>query len=126
MKVNGQSTPGVKVTESNQTTDTKNGKVVSATSVQGKGTTNADGQIGDTLGIYHPTSGSKADNNTIKQDFSKNVWTMTDKQTLTLTFPDGQSCSATSTRTLTNAGSDGSPSSNYTLTTTQPVVTPDN
>ena len=69
---------------------------------------------------------AKATNNAIKQDFSNNTWSSTDTQTLTLALPGGQSCSATSTRTLTNAVSDGSPSSKYTLTTTQPVVTPNN
>jgi RHS repeat-associated protein len=121
VKVNGQPAPDVKVTEANQNTDTKNGQQVSSTLAQGKGSTNADGQIGDTIGIYHPTDGSKAANAAIKQDFSGNTWTSTDKQTLTLTLPSGQSCSATSERTLTNAGGNG-----YTLTTTQPVVAPAN
>jgi RHS repeat-associated protein len=123
--VNGKAASDVKVTEANQNSDTKNGQPVSSTLAQGKGSTNANGQIGDTIGIYHPTDGTRADNNLIKQDFSSNTWTSTDKQTLTLTLPNGQTCSATSTRTLTNAGPHG-PSSHYTLTTTQPVVTPAN
>ena len=126
VKVNGQAAADVKVTEANQNSDTKNGQPVSATLAQGKGSTNAGGQIGDTIGIYHPTDGRKTTNNAIKQDFSNNTWSSTDTQTLTLALPGGQSCSATSTRTLTNAVSDGSPSSKYTLTTTQPVVTPNN
>ncbi|MGO9130072.1 MAG: RHS repeat-associated core domain-containing protein, partial [Bryobacteraceae bacterium] len=125
VKVDGKPTAGVKVTETNQTVDTKNGQPVSSNTVQGKGSTNADGQIADNIGVYHPTDGTKAGNNLIKQDFRNNTWAVTDKQTLTLTLPSGQACSANSTRTLTNAGTDG-PSSQYTLTTTQPVVTPAN
>jgi RHS repeat-associated protein len=121
--VNGKPAPNVKVTEANQGADAKNGKPVSSTLAQGKGSTNADGQIGDTIGIYHPTDGTKATNNAIKADFSNNTWSTTDNQTLTLTLPNGCTCSATSTRTMTNAGPDGL-SSKYTLTTTQPVVTP--
>ena len=121
--VDGKPAPDIKVTEANQDTDTKNGQPVSSTLAEGKGSTNANGQISDIIGIYHPTDGTKATNNQIKADFGTNTWTSTDKQTLTLTLPSGCTCSATSTRTLTNAGPDG-PSSKYTLTTTQPVVTP--
>ena len=123
VKVNGTPTAGLQVTETNQGGDTKNDKTVSSTLVQGKGKTNGDGQIGDTIGIYHPTDGQKSTNETIKADFSNNTWTSSDKQTLSVTLPGGCTCSATSTRTLTNASPDG-PSKKYTLTTTQPVVNP--
>jgi hypothetical protein len=69
---------------------------------------------------------TRPQNNAIKQDFSSNVYTSRDTLTITLTLPSGQVCIATSTRTLSNAGPAGSPSSGYTLTTTQPVVTPPN
>ena len=107
-----------------QNTDTKNGQPVSSTLVQGKGSTNANGQTADTVGIYQPTDGTKATNSQIKSDFGTNTWISTDTQTLTLTLPGGCTCSATSTRTLTNAAPEG-PSSKYTLTTTQPIVTAD-
>lgn len=123
--VNGQPAADVKVTETNQDTDTKNGSTISSTLVEGKGSTNADGQIGDKIATYQTTDGSKETNNKIKADFSNNTWTSTDTQTLTLTFPRGGVCSATSTRTLTNAGPNG-PSSKFTITTTKPVVKPDN
>ena len=113
------------MTETDQDTITKNGKPVTSTQELGKGSTNEDGQIGDKIGLYHPTDKTKVTNNAIKSDFSNNTWTDTDTQTLTLTFPGGGTCSATSTRTLTNAGPSG-PSSKFTLTTTQPVVKPDN
>ena len=122
--VNGKPAPDVKVTEENQNTDTKNGQPVSSTLAQGKGSTNANGQIADTVGIYQPTDGTKATNSQIKSDFGTNTWISTDTQTLTLTLPGGCTCSATSTRTLTNAAPEG-PSSKYTLTTTQPIVTAD-
>ena len=118
VKVNGTPTSGVQVTETNQNTDTRNGKPINSTLEEGKGTTNENGQFGDKIGMAQATDGSKATNNSIKQDYQNNVWTSTDKQTLTLTFTGGATCSATSTRTLTNAGGNG-----YTLTTTQPVVT---
>ena len=75
--------------------------------------------------MLQSTDGTKATNNEIKADFSKNTYTLTDKQKLSIKFPGGCTCSATSTRTLTNAGTNG-PSPKYTLTTTQPVVSPDN
>jgi RHS repeat-associated protein len=123
--VNGQPAADVKVTETNQNTDTKNGSPISSTLEEGKGSTNADGPIGDKVAMYQTTDGSKETNNKIKADFSNNTWTSTDNQTLTLTFPRGGVCSATSTRTLTNAGPNG-PSSKFTITTTKPVVKPDN
>ena len=121
--VNGQPARGVRVTEANQSVDAKNGQVQKSRTVEGTGSTNADGQIADVIGIYHPTDGTKADNAVLKLDFTQNTWTSTDTQTLTLTLAGGQTCTATSDRTLTNAGPDG-PSSRYTLSTTQPVVTP--
>jgi hypothetical protein len=125
VKVNGEPTAGVKVTETNQDTSTKNGKAITTTLEEGKASTNANGQAGDDIGLLHPTDGTKGMNKLIKSDFSNNTWTSTGEQTLTLTLPRGATCSATSTRTLTNAGPNG-PSLNYTLTTTQPVVKPDN
>jgi hypothetical protein len=122
--VNGKAAANVQVTETNQNADTKNGQPVKSTLAEGKGTTNQNGQIADKIGMLQATDGSKATNNSITQDYKTNVWTSTDKQTLTLTLPTGQVCSATSTRTLTNAGADGTPSPRYTLTTTQPVVAP--
>ena len=101
--MNGKPASGVRVTEKNEDSDTRNGSPVSTTLVQGKASTNKDGQIADTDGIYRRTDGTKATNKSIKQDFSNNTWTSTDNQTLTLTFPGGPTCSATSTRTLTNA-----------------------
>ena len=123
--VNGQPASDVKVTETNQDTNTKNGQPVKTTLMEGKTSTNADGQFADNIALSHPTDGSKVTNNVIKADFSNNTWISTGTQTLTLTFPRGGVCSATSTRTLTNARPNG-PSSKFTLTTTQPVVKPVN
>ncbi|MFZ3200203.1 MAG: hypothetical protein WA175_03525, partial [Candidatus Acidiferrales bacterium] len=116
--VNGKPAPGVTVSEENQETITKNGQPAPATLAQGNSTTNANGQTGDIISILHPTNGTKTENNLINQDFKNNTWTKIDRQTLTLTLPSGQTYSATSTRTLSNAGGSG-----YKLTYTQPVVT---
>jgi RHS repeat-associated protein len=121
--VNGKPQSGVKVTEKNQETHTVNGKEITNKLVEGKGSTNELGQIGDKIGTFNPTSGTKEDNNAIVKQLSTDAHTITDKQTLTLTLPNGCTCEATSTRTLTNVGPDGSGSAHYTLTTTQPVVT---
>jgi hypothetical protein len=67
------------------------------------------------------TDGTKAGNAQAKKDYSTKSIMAVDVQTLTLTFPKGGVCAATSTRTLTNATPEG-PSSKYRLNTTQPVV----
>jgi RHS repeat-associated protein len=121
VKFDGLPAADVKVTESNQDTDTKNGKIFSSQLIEGYGTTNESGQVGDEIGHYETTDGSKVRNNAIKSDLSNNTYTFSDTQTLTLNFPRGGTCSATSTRVLTNAGPNG-PSLKFTLTTTQPVM----
>ena len=123
VSINGRPSEGVKVTEQNEVTTTRNGKDVASQTANGKQTTNSQGQVTDRVGTSLLTDGSKASNDSNKSDFTKNTWTVTDKQTLTLTLSTGDTCSATSTRTVTNAGANG-PNSNYTLTTTQPVVKP--
>jgi len=113
----------VKVTEKNQQTHTVNGKEIKAELVEGKATTNELGQFGDKIGTFQTTSGTKEDNKAILNELNTDANTITDKQTLTLTLPNGTTCEATSTRTLTNVGTDGKGSAHYTVTTTQPVVT---
>ncbi|MFZ0819429.1 MAG: RHS repeat-associated core domain-containing protein, partial [Candidatus Acidiferrales bacterium] len=120
--VDGKPAVDVKVTEKEQITTTKNGKPEATQTNLGSGRTTPDGQVEDHLNNLHPTDGKKATNTDLKNDFKTNVWTSTDTQTLTLTFNNGQTCSATSTRILTNAGPGDKPAPKYTLTTTQPVV----
>jgi hypothetical protein len=112
----------VKVTEKNEQKVTVNGKDQPAKLVEGKATTNQSGQFGDTIGALKSTSGSTADNKSIEHAFATTPFTVTDKQTLTLTLNNGATCEATSTRTLTNVGPDGNASSHFSLTTTQPAV----
>jgi hypothetical protein len=114
VKVNGKAASGVSVTEDAPTVDTKNGTVVDSTTSTGHGNTNANGQVFDTLGIYHPTDGSAATNGAVLHDFASNLWTSTDRQTLSMTFKDGVTCLADMTRTLTNIGPNG-PSSSYNM-----------
>ncbi|MGA7785804.1 MAG: RHS repeat-associated core domain-containing protein, partial [Candidatus Acidiferrales bacterium] len=119
--VDGKPAADVKVTEANQDSTTRNGEKAPTTMIEKSGSTNEVGQVGDTLSNTQKTDGSKEKNKAIKAELNTNVWTSINTQTMTLTFKNGQTCSATSTRTLTNAGKDGNPSK-YTLTTTQPVV----
>ena len=99
VKVKGEPASGVKVTETNQNSDTRNGQPVPASTEEGQGTTNANGQVDDTVTIKKITDGTKTTNDAIKADFTNNTWTLTSNQTLNLTFPGGTTCSATSTRT---------------------------
>jgi len=120
--VNGTPAAGVKLTESNAVTTVIDGTNTNPHVREGEGTS-PNGQYNDDIGYGFATSG-KADNANIIDQLSTEKLTITDTQTLTMAFPSGGTCSATSTRILTNVGSDGNASSHYTLTTTQPVVTP--
>jgi RHS repeat-associated protein len=122
--VNGTPAAGVKLTESNAVATVIDGTNTNPHVREGEGTS-PNGQYNDDIGYGFATSG-KADNANIINQLSTEKLTITDTQTLTMTFPSGGTCSATSTRVLTNVGADGNASSHYTLTTTQPVVTPPN
>jgi RHS repeat-associated protein len=121
--VNGKPAADIKVDESNEASKTKNGQPVQTNILQHSSATNSEGKIGDRVGMYQKTDGSKATNKEIKDDYKNNVWTLQRTQTLTLTLSGGAACTATTTTTLSNAGKDGSLSSHYELKPTQPVVT---
>jgi len=122
--VGGKPAEGVQVAEKNALKNTENGVVIPGSKNENPSTvpTDSNGQFVDNISMQRPAAGTAQGNNAIVNDMSTNVYTSTDKQTLTLTFPSGGTCTATSTRVMTNAGSDGQPSSTYTLRTTQPVV----
>jgi hypothetical protein len=122
--VNNKPASEIKVDESNDASKTRNGQPVVTNVIQRTAATNTEGKVGDKVGMFQKTDGSKAENKAIKDDYKNNAWTLQRKQTLTLTLPGGATCTATTTTTLSNAGKDGSVSSHYTLTPTQPVVTP--
>lgn len=122
--VNGTPAAGVKLTESNTVKTVIDGTNTNPQVREGEGTS-PNGQYHDDIGYGFATSG-KADNANIITQLSTEKLTMTDTQTLTMTFPSGGTCSATSTRVLTNVDSNGDASSHYTLTTTQPIVTTPN
>jgi len=118
----GQPATGVAVTEKNEEKITRNDKELKSDKTEiGKGDTKAGGKIQDKFGIRLQTDGKNETNRFIKQDLKNNKWSMTGVQVLTLTFPGGLKCSATSTRTITNTGPDGL-QPKYTLTFTQPIV----
>jgi RHS repeat-associated protein len=123
---NGTPADGVKVTETNQTTTTKNGKIVATSKpIEGKTETDKAGKYLDTVGGAYPAS--KFTPKEVTKIVNGAAVTITDKQKVTLTFPNGCTCTVANTRTTTNT-SDGktiSPSG-YTVTTTQPVVTTPN
>jgi hypothetical protein len=123
--VNGKPVEGVGVAEKNVIKDTENGKAIPGSLNENRSAvpTDSNGQIVDNISMQRPAAGSAQGNNAMAKDMSTNVYTSTDKQTLTLTnIPGVGTCTATSTRVMTNAGADGQPSSTYTLRTTQPVV----
>lgn len=53
---------------------------------------------------------------------TSNTFVMTDQQKLTLTFPGGQTCTASSTRIITNERPDGTRDSHHEIRSSQPVV----
>lgn len=118
---NGKPVANTTVTETNKTTATLNGDPHNLGSQEGPAPTNGAGQVNDTVGLLAP-AGSAADDKALTQTLTTQSVTMTNTNTITFTTPGGCTCSATATRTLTNVGTDGKPSSTYTLTTTQPVV----
>jgi RHS repeat-associated protein len=122
--VNGKPAEGVGVAEKNVIKNTENGQAIPGSLNENRSAvpTDSNGQIVDNITMQQHAAGTAQGNNAIVNDMSTNVYTSTDKQTLTLTFPSGGTCTATSTRVMTNAGADGQPSSTYTLRTTQPVV----
>ncbi len=120
--VNGKTLNNTSIDEDNKTTETVNGKNQPAALIQGPSKTNNAGQYDDTVGLLAPAD--PAHDAGVVRALSNNAVTLTDTQTVTFTIPSGAVCSSTSTRILTNIGPDGQFSSNYTLTTTQPVVKP--
>jgi RHS repeat-associated protein len=122
--VNGRPAAGVQVNETNVLTTVINGKQTNPELRQGEVPNSPNGQFRDDISYGYPTDGSKATNSQIVNQLSTDKTTVTDVQTLTLSnIPGVGTCSATSTRVLTNIGPDGSASSHFTLTTTQPAVT---
>jgi RHS repeat-associated protein len=121
VSTNGTPTPGVKVTETNQSTTTVGTDTHNGTPVEGQATSNASGGYKDTVGAGMPASAMTPAAAT--SAYNSAPVTITDKQTQTLTLPNGCTCTAESTRTVTNVAPGGGISPNgYTLTTTQPVV----
>jgi RHS repeat-associated protein len=123
VKVNNKPASEIKVSESNNASKTKNGQPVATNIIQHDAATNKDGEVGDKVGMFQKSDGTKADTKAIKDDYKNNAWTLQRTQTLTLNLTGGATCTATTTTTLSNAGPNGSVSSQYTLTPTQPVVT---
>lgn len=122
VKVNGKGVDGVKITETNKDKLTINGKIVNQSEkIEGSGTTKDGGKFGDDVGLFRPSDGSaKGTAEGIK--FWNSVKTeKVNEQTVTMTFPDGKTCTCTETRTITNVDSQGN-QTGYTLKTTQPVV----
>jgi hypothetical protein len=122
IKVNGKGVDGVKITEANKDKLTINGKTMpQGEKIEGKGETKDGGKFGDDVGLFKPSDGSAKGTaegiqwwNSVKTD-------KVDEQTVTMTFPDGKTCTCTETRTITNIDSQGN-KTDYTLKTTQPVV----
>jgi RHS repeat-associated protein len=122
VSVNGTPAPGVQVTEQNQSTTQAGTQTINGKPVEGSATSSSTGGYKDTVGAGMPASAMTPAAAT--SAYNSTPVTITDKQTQTLTFPNGCTCTATSDRTVTNVAPGGGISPNgYTLTTTQPVVT---
>jgi RHS repeat-associated protein len=123
-KSSGSPIPGVRVSESNDKTVTIGGKQVPpGPTVEGSATSNNKGKWGDVVGRETLTDGTNKQNDAIVSAYSSTTVTVKDQQTMTLTLPNGGgTCSATDTRTLSNVGPGGKPSSTYTITPSNPPV----
>ena len=112
---------GVSVEETNTSTVTLNGKIQPTRTIQGSGSTNNAGQLNDTVGLLAPARTAAQDKPLIRLLKTQAV-TLTITNAITFTVPGGSKYSATTTRTLTNVGSNGKVNSHYILRTSQPVV----
>lgn len=118
--VKGKAAGGVDVTENNQRTKTVGDKTTHPPVKEGEATTKKDGKFLDIIGSTNNVPQSEVGE--VTKEYNNTPVTITDKQTLTLTFKDGTQCSATTTKTLTNVDKDGKASGNYKLTVDQPKV----
>jgi hypothetical protein len=121
--VNGEPVSGVTVTEANVDTTTLNGQSQNPAVREGSGKTNDAGQVDDLVGLLAPARTAEQDKGLIKLLNTQAV-TVTNTNTIFFSLPSGAKYSATSTRILTNVGSDGKVMSQYTLTVSPPVVKP--
>jgi hypothetical protein len=119
--VNGKPLSGVEVNETNVSTVTVNGKPMFPQEKPGSATTNNAGQINDTVGLLAPAR-TAAQDKALTEGLRTQAVTVTNTNTITFAIPGSSKYTATSTRTLTNVGSDGRVGSTYTLSKTDPVV----
>jgi len=119
----GKPLPNVQVTEQNKVQLTVDGKDVSTEVVNGKKpSTDNQGRITDTFGQFFLTGGSSQANSAVVNMLETKPVTKTGTQTLTLTMPGGETCSADITRVLTNVGPGGTVSPAYTINPGGPSV----
>jgi RHS repeat-associated protein len=122
--VKGKTVDGVKVDETNQDKRTIGGKNYDqAPKIESNGVTHNGGHYEDNVGVAQKTDGSAQQNAQSAKFWNSTSTVSVNQQTITLTFSDGSTCISTSTRTITNVDSQGK-LTDFTLTTTQPVVTP--
>ena len=102
---------------------TVNGQKVDAQTNTHDDKTNNAGQVGDSSSIGvakdHPANTS---GNAASDDLTQNVVTKNTTQTLSFNAPDGTKCKVTEKRTMSNAGRDGKPTSQYKITPKSPEI----
>lgn len=103
-------------------TQTINGQKADIPTTTGDDKTDSQGQVYDASGVQAKTLNADPSSNKAADYLSQNVIQKDTLQTLTVTSPNGCTCTVTETRTLTNAGPGGTPSSQYTLKVTSPRV----
>ena len=119
--VNGKPLDHVKLGEKNENKVTLNGEPHKLGGKEGPSETNNAGQVNDHVGLLAP-AGSKADDKALVETLQTGAVNYTNTNTITFTTPSGETCSCTTTRTLTNVGPDGKASSTYKLDPGHPVV----
>jgi RHS repeat-associated protein len=121
--VNGKPLDHGKVDETNVNKVTLNGQAKNLNNEQGPNETNNAGQVNDTVGLLAP-AGTPQEDAPLINILQTGAVTYTNENTITFTTPSGDTCSCTATRTVTNVGSDGKASSNYTIDPGTPTVKP--
>jgi len=102
---------------------TVNGQKVDAQTNTHDDKTNKAGQVGDSssIGVAKDHTANTS-GNAASDDLTQNVVTKNTTQTLTFNAPDGTKCKVTEKRTMSNAGQDGKPTSQYKITPKSPEI----
>jgi RHS repeat-associated protein len=120
ISIGGKPTGNIRVSESDIETNTIKGKPSAGNPILGSTKyTNSEGQFADNITHGISVAGTDGEDNSVMSALSSAAITTTDTQTLSLLLPGGTTCTATSTRVLSNVQPDGKTSAKFTLKPSQ-------